>query len=117
MQIAERSVANATVLELVGDFTFSARRELTDAVEKLKATGCRQLILNIEQVPFMDSAALGILALMARNFKVEHRRLSLLKPQPRVREMLAFANIPMIIPIFEKEDEALSALISIQTSE
>lgn len=117
MQITERSVSKATVLQLTGDFTFSGRRELMDAVEKLKATGCRHLILNVEHVPFMDSAALGILALMARTFKVEHRRLSLLKPQPRVREMLAFANIPMIIPIFEKEDEALSALISIQASE
>lgn len=115
MRIIEEGIQGATILHLLGDFTFNSRRELNTTIDKTKTAGCTHLMLNLEHVPFIDSAALGLLALLSHKFTVEHRHLSLLRPQTQVREILALANIPMIIPVYEKEDEALSATVTART--
>ena len=115
MRIIEEPIQGATVLHLLGDFTYNSRRELTATIEATKKGGCAHLMLDLEHVAFIDSAALGLLALLSHSFAVEHRHLSLLRPHAQVREILALANIPMIIPMYEKEDEALSATVKVRT--
>ena len=115
MRIIEESFQGTTVLHLLGDFTYNSRRELTATIERTTKAGCLHLMLNLEHVPFIDSAALGLLALLSHTFAIEHRHLSLLRPHTQVREILALANIPMIIPVYEKEDEALSATVTVRT--
>jgi hypothetical protein len=36
-------------------------------------------------------------------------QVSMLKPQSYVREIMSLANIPKMIPIYEREEEALAA--------
>ena len=66
-------------------------------------------MVNLEQVRFVDSAGLGLLVLVSQSFKLLQGQVSLLKPQSYVREIMSLANIPKMIPIYEREEDALIA--------
>ena len=112
MDLIQRTSDKATILALQGDFTFTARHDFTAAVETAWAGGCPHLILNLEGVRFVDSAALGLLALTQSQCNRNHRRLSLVKPQPYVEEILRLANIHLLIPIYASENAALSGMVA-----
>ena len=109
MQITHRAHRNVDVLELSGQFIFGARREFSAALETLKQAGCAHIILNFHQVTFLDSAAIGLLALASQQFKSANRRLSIVGAQGTVKQVLDLANIHQMIPNFPSEDAAVNA--------
>jgi len=94
---------------LEGDLTYANRSVFKAAVEKATEARCKHLILNFEQVRFVDSAGLGLLVIASQSFKRLQSQVSLLKPQTYVREIMSLANIPKMIPIYESEEDALMA--------
>ena len=109
MQTKERPVLNGVVLELTGDLTYANREQFKTAVEAIRQKGCRHLILNMAEVRFVDSSGLGLLALVSQNFKLSQGRVSMLKPQSYVREIMSLANIQKLIPVYDNEQDALAA--------
>jgi len=109
MQIKERIVPQGIILDVAGDLTYANRAAFKAAVEKAKQAGCRHLMVNLEQVRFVDSAGLGLLVLVSQSFKLLQAQVSMLKPQSYVREIMSLANIPKMIPIYESEEDALIA--------
>lgn len=109
MTITQRDLRDAIVLDLKGDLTYSSRAVFKAAVAQFTNASCPHLIVNLEEVQFMDSSGLGLLALLSQSFKLHHTRISLLKPQSYVREIMSLANIPTMIPIYETEGDALTA--------
>ncbi len=108
MNIRERTANNATVLHVEGDITYATRATFKTAIEKARYAGCRNMIINMEQVRFVDSSGLGLLALVAHAFRAGQGRFSLLNPQPYVREIMNLANIHTLIPIYSREEDALA---------
>jgi anti-anti-sigma factor len=108
MQTKERPVPNGVVLELNGDLTYANREQFKAAVEAVRQRGCRHLILYMGDVRFVDSSGLGLLALVSQNFKLMQGRVSMVKPQSYVREIMTLANIPKLIPVYDNEQEALA---------
>ncbi|CUS37629.1 Anti-sigma factor antagonist [Candidatus Nitrospira nitrosa] len=109
MQTKERPVLNGVVLELTGDLTYANREQFKTAVEAIRQKGCRHLILNMAEVRFVDSSGLGLLALVSQNFKLSQGKVSMLKPQSYVREIMSLANIQKLIPVYDNEQDALAA--------
>ena len=107
MQIAHRSYRNADVIDITGQFNFGTRKEFTAAIEKVKTSP--HVILNLKQVTFVDSAAIGLLALAAQQFKSGNRNLSLVGAQGTVTQILNLAHIEQMIPTFASEDLAIGA--------
>ena len=108
IQLTERPVPNGVILELAGDLTYANREEFKGAVDFLRQKGCRHLILDMTGVRFVDSSGLGLLALVSQNFKLTQGRVSLLRPQSYVREIMSLANITQLMPIYDNEQDALA---------
>ncbi len=108
MRITQRVLRDALVLELADEFTYGNRKEFSVPVERSRVSACRHLILNVEHVTYMDSAAIGLLALTAQQFKGENKRLSLVGPQGTVKQILDLSNISTIIPTYPSEEAAVS---------
>ena len=89
--------------------TYAHRDVFKAAVETLRQKGCRHVILNMADVRFVDSSGLGLLALISQNFTLNQGKVSMLRPQSYVREILGLANIPKLIPIFDNEQDAVNA--------
>ncbi len=108
MHITERPVPNGVVLDINGDLTYANRERFKTAVSALQQRGCRHMLLNMAEVRFVDSSGLGMLALVSQNFKLNDARVSIVKPQSYVREIMGLANLPKLIPIYDSEQDALS---------
>jgi anti-anti-sigma factor len=109
MEIKERTVPQGIILDVEGDLTYVNRIVFKAAVDKAKEAGCRHLILNFDQVRFVDSAGLGLLVLVSQNFKLLRAQVSIMKPQSYVREIMIMANIPKLIHLYGSEEDALNA--------
>lgn len=108
MQITHRVFRNVDVIDITGQFNFGTRKEFTAALDKLKQSGSAHVILNLKHVTFVDSAAIGLLALASQQFKSTNRKLSLVGVQGTVKQVLNLAHIEQMIPTFPTEDAALS---------
>ena len=108
MQITHRSYRNVDVIDINGQFNFGTRKEFTATLEKVKQAGGAHVILNFSHVTFVDSAAIGLLALASQQFKSTNRKLSLVGVQGTVKQVLNMAHIEEMIPSFASEDAAIS---------
>jgi len=111
MTITQQLKNNVTVLEVNGRFEFSGRTLFISALEKAQKGSPSHIILNFGSVSFLDSAALGLLALAHQNLKAQNIQLSVLNPQDYVKKVLELANIPKFIPIVSTIDEATSPVL------
>lgn len=108
MQIAHRAYRDIDVLDLAGQFNFASRKDFTAALDKLKQAGNPHVVFNFKQITFVDSAAIGLLALAAQQFKIHNRRLSIVGAQGTVKQVLDLAHIDQMIPTFPTEDAAIN---------
>jgi anti-anti-sigma factor len=109
MPITQRALRDATVVHIDDVFTYRNRKEFSSAVTAFRASGGRHLIVDLCEATYMDSAALGLLALTSQQFSVEERRLSLVGPQGTVKQVLEMANIDRMIAVFPTEEAAAQA--------
>lgn len=107
MRITQRNLRDVTILDIADEITYHTRKEFSGPVDKLRHSGCRHVILNMKQVTFVDSAAIGLLALAAQQFKTDKRQLSLVGPQGTVKQLLDLSNISKLIPVYATEEAAM----------
>lgn len=108
MQITERRIGESVILDLVGELTYANRATFKAAVERSTFGGCRHLILNMQGVRFLDSSALGTLALLTQSLNVTQSTIGLLNPQSYVKEILTLANLHQLLPVYHSEQDALA---------
>lgn len=108
MQIKERRIGQSVILDLMGELTYANRTIFKAAVERSKQGGCRHLILNMRGVRFLDSSALGTLALLTQSLSVTQGMVSLLNPQSYVQEIVTLANLHTLLPVYTSEQDALA---------
>lgn len=109
MPVTTREYQGTFVLDLVGRFDLESRERVQGILDEVLESGTRHVILNLSGVPFIDSAALGLLVVNHKKFQEAGGRISLVSPQPEVRLLLDMAATPKLIPSYQTLDEAVSA--------
>jgi anti-sigma B factor antagonist len=110
----ERTVAGVTVLDLEGRLTFTAGADLGRRIQALLLGGATKLVLNLEDVSYVDSAGLGA---MIEAFTVARQkavRLTLLNPTARTRHLLEITGLARIVETFDSEAAALASCESVE---
>ncbi len=110
MHVAERIQDETLVLMISGRVTFYSRKVFQAIVNNARQSGAKHIIFNIQGVTFMDSTALGGLALAYLNLKEENLIMSLVAPQQPIKSILDQANFPALIPTFSSEESAFQAI-------
>jgi len=110
MAVETRQVEDAIILDLYGRFDAGAKREVQQAIDAAFSTGTSHVILNLTDVPIVDSAAIGLLAINHQKVKQLGGRISLLNPKPEVRLILDMAAMPRLIPSFDTLEDALAGV-------
>lgn len=106
MSITRRVGLDVTVIQIIDVFTHRNRKDFSSAVSAFRESGGKHLIVNLRDVTYIDSAALGLLALTSQQLSAEERRLSLVDPQGTVKRILEMANIDRMIAVFPSEAAA-----------
>lgn len=108
LTIEERPVGRVTVLDLVGKLTIDhGAQRIKDKVNSLIAQGRTQIVLNLEKVPYIDSAGLGQLVASYGSVKKADGRLKLLNVNSRNHDLLSITRLVTIFDSFDSEAEAV----------
>jgi len=110
MQIHQRSVGEVTIIDMHGKMTLGEGDELLrDKVNSLIQQGHKKLILNLGEVPYIDSAGLGEIVRTYTTVSREGGSLKLLNLTKRIVDLLAITKLLTIFETFETEAEAVNS--------
>jgi anti-sigma B factor antagonist len=113
MDIAERTVSDVTVLDLKGKMTLGEGDELLkDKINSLLASGKRKLVLNLEGVPYIDSAGLGEIVRTYTTVSRQGGSLKLLNLTKRIEDLLSITKLLTVFETFDTEAEAINSFSS-----
>jgi HptB-dependent secretion and biofilm anti anti-sigma factor len=88
------------ILRLAGRFDFKAHREFRDAVDSLLVqAGVRPLQVDLAEVSYLDSSALGMLLMLRDKAKAANKDVALVGVKGSVRQVLDIANFAKLFAI------------------
>ena len=108
MKITQETHNKKATLRLEGNFTYTQRKAFQEALKTVSANQVEEVVIDLSQVAFLDSAALGLLMISHRQLEAERRKLSLAYPQPTVRQIIELANLHKTIPMIESGVSSLA---------
>ena len=113
MQIDERAVGDVIVLDLKGRMTLGGGDEiLKDKINSLTHQGHRKIVLNLEGVPYIDSAGLGEIVRTYTTVSRQGGSLKLLNLTKRIQDLLSITKLLTVFETFESEEEAVRSFSS-----
>ena len=108
MQIEERAVGDVVVLDLKGKITLGEGDELLkDKVNSLVNQGHKKIVLNLADVPYIDSAGLGEVVRTYTTVSRQGGSLKLLNLTKRITELLSITKLLTVFETFDSENEAV----------
>jgi len=108
MQIEERNVGDVKVLDLKGKITLGEGDELLkDKVNSLVNQGNKKIVLNLADVPYIDSAGLGEIVRTYTTVSRQGGSLKLLNLTKRITDLLAITKLLTVFETFDSENEAI----------
>jgi anti-sigma B factor antagonist len=110
MEIQERTVQNVTILDLKGKLILGEGDELLrDKVNSVVHQGRKNILLNLEGVPYIDSAGLGEIVRTYTTVSRQGGKLKLLNLTKRIQDLLSITKLLTVFETFESEPEALKS--------
>ena len=108
MQIVERKNSDVTVLDLKGKITLGEGDELLkDKVNSLVNQGHKKIVLNLAEVPYIDSAGLGEVVRTYTTVSRQGGSLKLLNLTKRITDLLSITKLLTVFETFDSENEAV----------
>ena len=108
MQIEERPVGDVIVLDLKGKVTLGDGDQLLkDKINSLVNQGQRKILLNLEGVPYIDSAGLGEIVRTYTTVSRQGGSLKLVNLTKRITDLLSITKLLTVFETFESESEAV----------
>ena len=110
MVIEERIIGDVTVLDLKGKMTLGEGDELLkDKINSLIHQGQKKLLLNLEGVPYIDSAGLGEIVRTYTTVSRQGGNLKLVNLTKRITDLLSITKLLTVFETFDSEPEALKS--------
>ena len=110
MKIVERQVGEVTILDLHGKIMIGEGDDaLREAVTRLADGGKTKLLLNLADVPYVDSAGLGEIVRCYTTVSRKGGKLKLLNLTKKIQDLLAITKLLTVFETYESEDEAVKS--------
>ena len=110
MQIDERVVNGVTILDLKGKITLGEGDEaLRDRISNLLQNGNKKILLNLEAVPYIDSAGLGEVVRTYTTVSRQGGQLKLVNLTKRITDLLMITKLLTVFETFDTEPDALKS--------
>src|SRR5919112_6542452 len=105
---AARQEGDAVVVAVRGEIDLQNSPELrTELLDLLTKHSPQRLVLNLAQVPYMDSSAIAVLVELLQKVRKTGGKVYLTSLQPRVKGLVEIARLGSIFSIVSDEAEAL----------
>ncbi len=110
MQIVERAIGDLTILDLKGRLVAGDGDDvLRDTVDRLVQLGRRKVLLNMDEVPDIDSCGLGVLVSKYITLRKRNGQLKLCNLRPRTFRVLDITKLLTVIDAFDSEADGIKS--------
>jgi anti-sigma B factor antagonist len=110
LEITQREMNGIHLLALKGRLVLGEESGgLLTVIDNLLASGATRIVVNLEQVNYVDSAGLGALIEMQRKTKAKGGGLRLCHLRPNLKQALEIARL---LPLFETAASETAAVAS-----
>ena len=110
MQIEERVVGEVTILDLKGKITLGEGDEaLKDKINSLIHQNRKRILLNLEDVPYIDSAGPGEIVRTYTTVSRQGGQLKLVNLTKRITDLLSITKLLTVFETFDSESDALKS--------
>jgi anti-sigma B factor antagonist len=110
IKIEERAIGRVTVLDIVGRLTIDqAAQHLKDKINSLISQQRTEIVLNLKNVPYIDSGGLGQLVASYGSVMKTGGALKLLNVTARNHDLLSITRLVTVFESFDSEAEAIQS--------
>jgi anti-sigma B factor antagonist len=110
MTVVERRVGDVTVLDLKGRLVFDeGDAVLREHINDLVAQGRMNVLLNLQDVTYVDSCGIGVLVSKFVSLRRKGGDLRLVHITPRSQRLMQITKLMDVFRIFESEAEAIAS--------
>jgi len=110
MKIEERVVGGVTILDLKGKMLIGEGDEmLREKINGLVEGGKSKVLLNLSEVPYVDSAGLGEIVRCYTTVSRKDGKLKLLNLTKRIHDLLSITKLLTVFETYESEEEAVKS--------
>ena len=114
IKIEERVVGHVTILNIVGRLTIDeAAQHLKESIEGLISRDRLHVVLNLAQVPYIDSGGLGQLVASFGSVNKAGGAMKLLNVNSRNHDLLSITRLVTVFDSFDSEAEAIRSFDAI----
>jgi anti-sigma B factor antagonist len=113
MKIVERQVEDVVILDLHGKILIGEGDDaLREAVTNLADSGKTKILLNLAEVPYVDSAGLGEIVRTYTTVSRKGGKLKLLNLTKKIQDLLSITKLLTVFETYEDESEAINSFKS-----
>ncbi len=109
MDLDVRQSGNTCTLRLKGQFKSSNTADFDAALDSALSNGCLYLILDLEQMPFIDSSGIGAVVGALRRTRQVGGDTKLVNPSSFAMKTFKMVGILSLFSVFATEEEAIAS--------
>jgi anti-sigma B factor antagonist len=107
LQLEDRLLGRVVVLKCAGRIVAGAEAQALEAHVHRICADCRDLVLDVAEVNFIDSSGLGMLVRLMSRIRRSGGDLKVCAPATAIRHLLTLTNL---LPVFDVHDSEVSSL-------
>ncbi|MEA5516355.1 STAS domain-containing protein [Nodularia sp. UHCC 0506] len=100
------------IVKLGGIVNTTNSQELRQYINQLLESGAKTILVDCQDVSFMDSSALGSLVLAFKTLRAANTRLVLCSINEQIRILFELTGMDKVFEIFSNQDEFNQSLLS-----
>lgn len=101
---------NAALIRLQGEVDVYTAPKLKSALIDLVDKGNFKIVVNLEQVDFMDSSGLGVLVGGLKRVRSHDGSIALVCTQENILKIFRITGLVKVFPIFDEEAQAVAGI-------
>ena len=110
MEIHIRDSGAVTIIDLNGNLTIGRSEEsLRETITRLLGDGRQKLLLNLADVPMIDSSGIGAMIKSYTSVKGAGGQIKLLRPSRMARQLLSITGLLSVLDTYEDEHAAVTS--------
>lgn len=117
IKIEERLIGPVTVLDIVGKLTIDqGAQHIKDKINSLLSQERTHIVLNLQNVPYIDSGGLGQLVASYGSVRKAGGALKLLNVNSRNHDLLSITRLVTVFESFDSETDAVQSFPTLAPS-
>ena len=109
LTLTTREADGKTIVAVGGEIDVYTAPKLRDKITELVGAGSYHLVVDMQQVEFLDSTGLGVLVGGLKKVRAHDGSLQLVCNQDRLLKIFRITGLAKVFVIHESADEALAA--------